>query len=48
MTDYEIYALQSYKDHVFEDTRPTRKASVDDLNQLRSGLSIVKKYNNKR
>lgn len=33
MTDYEIYALQSYKDHVFEDTRPTRKASVDDLNQ---------------
>lgn len=33
MTDYEIYALQSYNDHIFEDTRPTKRASIDDLNQ---------------
>ena len=31
MTDYEIYALQSYKDHIFEDTRPNKRASLDDL-----------------
>ena len=28
MTDYEIYALQSYNDHIFEDTRPTRRSSI--------------------
>ena len=33
MTDYEIYALQSYNDHIFEDTRPTRRASIDDLDK---------------
>lgn len=33
MTDYEIYALQSYNDHIFEDTRPTRRATIKDLNQ---------------
>lgn len=33
MTDYEIYALQSYNDHIFEDTRPTRRACVEDLNK---------------
>ena len=32
MTDYEIYALQSYNDHIFEDTRPTRRATLKDLN----------------
>lgn len=32
MTDYEIYALQSYNDHIFEDTRPTRRSTVEDLN----------------
>lgn len=32
MTDYEIYAMQSYNDHIFEDTRPTKKATIDDLN----------------
>ena len=32
MTDYEIYALQSYNDHIFEDKRPARNASIDDLN----------------
>lgn len=33
MTDYEIYALQSYNDRIFEDKRPTRGASIDDLNR---------------
>ncbi|MBO5474919.1 MAG: putative DNA binding domain-containing protein [Bacilli bacterium] len=33
MTDYEIYALESYNDHIFEDTRPTKRASLDDLNK---------------
>ena len=33
MTDYEIYSLQSYKDHIFEDTRPTKRSTVDDLNK---------------
>lgn len=33
MTDYEIYALQSYNDHIFEDNRPTKRASVEDLNK---------------
>ncbi len=32
MTDYEIYALQSYNDHIFEDIRPNRRASLTDLN----------------
>lgn len=34
MTDYEIYALQSYKDHIFEDTRPNKRATVEDLNKI--------------
>lgn len=33
MTDYEIYSLQSYNDHVFEDTRPTKRSTIDDLNK---------------
>ena len=33
MTDYEIYALQSYNDHVFEDTRPTKRSTLEDLDQ---------------
>lgn len=33
MTDYEIYALQSYNDHIFEDTRPTKRSTIDDLNK---------------
>ena len=32
MTDYEIYSLQSYNDHIFEDKRPTRDTTIDDLN----------------
>ena len=31
MTDYEIYALQSYNDGVREDLRPNKRATVDDL-----------------
>lgn len=44
MTDYELYAIQSYKEHVFEDTRPTKRATVDDLNkeQLNSYIDKVK------
>ncbi len=33
MTDYEIYALQSYNDHIFEDTRPNKRATISDLDQ---------------
>ena len=33
MTDYEIYALQSYNDHIFEDTRPAKRATINDLNK---------------
>lgn len=32
MTEYEIYALQSYNDSVKEDLRPTKRATIDDLN----------------
>lgn len=32
MTDYEIYALQSYNDHVIEDKRPTKNSNIEDLN----------------
>ena len=44
MTDYELYAIQSYKEHVFEDTRPTKRATIDDLNkeQLNSYIDKVK------
>lgn len=44
MTDYEIYALQSYNDHIFEDTRPTKRASIDDLNkeEIEKYISKVK------
>lgn len=33
MTDYEIYALQSYNDHIIEDKRPNKNASIEDLNK---------------
>lgn len=33
MTDYEIYLLKSYNEHIFEDKRPTRSATMDDLNK---------------
>lgn len=32
MSDYEIYALQSYNDHVIEDKRPNKRSSIEDLN----------------
>ena len=32
MTDYEIYALQSYNDHIIEDKRPNKSATIEDLN----------------
>ncbi len=34
LTDYEIYAYQSYNDHIFEDTRPTKRSCIDDLNTI--------------
>ena len=44
MTDYELYSLQSYNDHIFEDTRPNKRASLDDLNieELNSYIEKVK------
>lgn len=42
MTDYEIYALQSYTDHIFEDTRPTKRATIDDLDKEELEIYINK------
>ena len=42
MTDYEIYALQSYNDHIIEDTRPNKRAMLSDLNE-----EELKKYMNR-
>ncbi|MGN1311875.1 MAG: ATP-binding protein [Bacilli bacterium] len=44
MTDYELYAIQSYKEHIFEDTRPTKCSIVEDLNieQLTAYIEKVK------
>ena len=42
LTDYEIYAFESYNDHIFEDTRPTKKSSIEDLNK-----ESLKEYLNK-
>ena len=47
MTDYELYALQSYKEHIFEDTRPTKRATVADLNSEQLNLYIEKVKNSK-
>ncbi len=33
LTDYEIYAMESYKDRIIEDKRPVREAKLEDLNQ---------------
>ncbi len=33
MTDYELYSLQSYKEHIFDDIRPTKRATLDDLDR---------------
>ena len=50
MTDYEIYALQSYNDHIFEDTRPTRRSTVEDLNheELNKYVNKVKESKKKK
>ena len=44
MTDYELYSLQSYKDHIFEDTRPNKRANIEDLNleELNSYIEKIK------
>ncbi len=47
MTDYELYALQSYNGHVFDDIRPNKKASVSDLNSEDLNLYIEKIKNSK-
>ena len=39
MTDYEIYALQSYNDHIIEDKRPNKNSSLEDLN-----MDALKEY----
>jgi len=33
MTDYEIYALQSYNDGIREDLRPNKRATIEDLDR---------------
>lgn len=47
MTDYEIYALQSYNDRVFEDSRPIRNAELSDLNKEKLEEYIEKIKKNK-
>lgn len=42
MTDYEIYVLQSYNDHIIEDKRPNKSSTIDDLN-----INDLKEYINK-
>ncbi len=43
MTDYEIYALQSYNEHICEDKRPTYSSSIKDLNikSIKSYFSLI-------
>ena len=31
MTNYEIYALQSYNDGIREDLRPNKRATIEEL-----------------
>lgn len=33
MSDYEIYVLQSYNDHIIEDLRPNKRATINDLDK---------------
>ena len=47
MTDYELYALQSYKEHIFDDTRSNKCATIDDLN-LEQLNSYIKKIKNEK
>ena len=42
MTDYELYSLQCYREHIFDDIRPTKNASIDDLNLEELNLYIDK------
>lgn len=44
MTDYELYSIQSYNEHIFDDARPIKRATVDDLNmdELASYINKVK------
>ena len=47
MTDYELYSLQTYKDHIFEDTRPNKRANFDDLNQEELNVYMDKVKNSR-
>ena len=42
MTNYEIYALQSYKEGIREDIRPNKRATVEDLNREELDLFLKK------
>ncbi len=42
MTDYEIYALQSYNDYIIEDKRPNKRANLSDLKTDKLNLYIEK------
>ena len=47
LTDYEIYAFQSYRDNIEEDIRPTKRANLDDLNNDRISNYIEGVLNSK-
>ncbi len=42
MTEYEVYALQSYKDGIQEDLRPIKRARLEDLNTEKLTSYITK------
>ena len=47
MTDYEIYALQSYQKHIEDDLRPNRRATLEDLNQKKLAAYLERLKKNK-
>ena len=44
MTNYELYSLQSYNEHIIEDTRPNKRAKINNLNSdlLKSYITKLK------
>lgn len=47
MTDYELYSLQSYNNHIFEDTRININATLKDLNveDIKTYIAKLKEKN---
>lgn len=46
LTDYELYSLQSYRGHIFEDIRPNKRATLADLDieKLKKYIDSIKEY----